>query len=68
MFCNHEQKLAQGYQSMSLLNLKKNHGNLNTSLGFPQSLNINLKKFSYEQQKFKQQKFRKQLFTEFITS
>lgn len=42
--CNHEQKLAQGYQSMSLLNLKKNHGNLNTSLGFPQSLNINLKK------------------------
>jgi|GEM_PF-5546329 len=44
MFCDHEQKLAQGYQSMSLVNLKKNHGNLNTSLGFPQSLNINLKK------------------------
>lgn len=44
MFCDHEQKLAQGYQSMSLLNLKKNHGNLNTSLGFPQSLNINFKK------------------------
>lgn len=23
MFCDHEQKLAQGYQSMSLVNLKK---------------------------------------------
>jgi len=47
---------------------KINHGNPNTSQGFSQSLNINFKKFSYEQQKFKQQKFTKQLFTEFVTS